>query len=347
IDSGVAEGGVRAPGGPGRIVLQWQGSPAVDRLTRVSGTDVTTQPGHDVKPLAVVARDKDGEPVADTSVTFTVEDPDGLKPLFDLTGGPDDDETVVATDAQGRAQTPWIGLSGRKEGSFTVRAKTLGASTAFTVRVKESPYVVSVAGGDGQKAEQGRDFAEALRAMVVKSGQAAPAGTEVEFRVEDGSEDAPRFEGEERAVRVKTDASGKATAPALTAGEGTGTYTVAASVGDAMTQFAVEVVSGDGEPEPGPGDGSGSPSPSPSPTADPSTSPSAEPSPSTSTGSSGTIGGSSTTGGTSTDLNGGSLAATGTGGIGLLLTAAAALAAVGFAAFRFGPRLKLRSRDDA
>ncbi|MFF6874900.1 hypothetical protein ACFY9S_06135 [Streptomyces sp. NPDC012474] len=345
IDSGVAEGGANAPGGPGRIVLQWKGLP-VDRLARVSGTDVTTQPGNDVRPLAVVAQGKDGKPVADASVTYTIEDPDGLKPLFYLTGGPDDDETVVATDAQGRAQTPWINVGSGKEGSFTVRATTLGASTAFTVRVKESPYVVSASDGDKQKAEQGQDFADALVARVVKSGKTAPAGTEVEFRVEDTAKDAPLFEGEDRVVRVKTDDSGKATAPALTAGEGTGTYTVAASVGDAMTQFAVEVVPGDGSQEPGPGDESGSPSPSPSPTAD--SSPSAEPSPSTSSTSSGTTGGdgTSTTGGTSTNLDG-SLASTGAGGIGLLLAAAAGLAAVGFAAFRFAPRLKLPSRDDA
>ncbi|MEU9228553.1 hypothetical protein AB0D40_29795 [Streptomyces massasporeus] len=346
IDSGVAEGGVNAPGGPGRIVLQWRQTPAVDRLVQVSGTDVTTQPGGGVKPLAVVARDKDGKPVADASVTFTIDDPDGVKPVFSITGGPDDDETVVATDAQGRAQTPFINVNGSKEGRFTVRAKALGAETVFTVLVKESPYTVSVGGGNEQKAEQGEDFAEVLLAQVVKSGKAAPAGTEVEFRVEDTAEGAPRFEGEDRVVRVKTDDSGKATAPALTAGEGTGTYTVAASVGDAMTQFAVEVVPGDGgSEEPGPGDES--PSPSASPTTDPS--PSAEPSPSTSTDTSGTTGGdgTSTTGGTSTDLDGGSLASTGAGGIGLLLAAAAALAAVGFAAFRLAPRLKLRSRDNA
>ncbi|MFJ4278369.1 hypothetical protein [Streptomyces massasporeus] len=346
IDSGVAEGGVNAPGGPGRIVLQWRQTPAVDRLVQVSGTDVTTQPGGGVKPLAVVARDKDGKPVADASVTFTIDDPDGVKPVFYITGGPDDDETVVATDAQGRAQTPVIDLGSSKEGRFTVRAKTLGAETVFTVQVKESPYTVSVGGGNEQKAEQGEDFAEALVARVVKSGRTAPAGTEVEFRVEDTAEGAPRFEGEDRVVRVKTDDSGRATAPALTAGEGTGTYTVAASVGGAMTQFAVEVVAGDGgSQEPGPGDES--PSPSASATTDPS--PSAEPSPSTSTDPSGTAGGdgTSTTGGTSTDLVGGSLASTGAGGIGLLLAAAAALAAVGFAALRLAPRLKLRSRDNA
>ncbi|MEU2910283.1 hypothetical protein ACFYM3_36975 [Streptomyces massasporeus] len=67
------------------------------------------------------------------------------------------------------------------------------------------------------------------------------------------------------------------------------------------------------------------------------------------TGTSGATGGdgTSTTGGTSTDLDGGSLASTGAGGIGLLLAAAAALAVVGFAAFRLAPRLNLRSRDNA
>ncbi|MFF7309851.1 hypothetical protein [Streptomyces sp. NPDC008137] len=338
--SGVAEGGANATGGPGRIVLQWQSSPTVDRLTQVSGTGQITQPGGSVDPLAVVARDKDGKPVADTSVTFTIEDPDGLKPAFHPTGGPDDDQSVVSTDAQGRAQSPWIGLGSEKEGEFTVRAKTQGVSTVFTVRVKESPYAVSVADGDEQQAEQGQDFAEALRARVVESGKAAPAGTEVVFRVEDGGEGAPRFGGEDQVVRVKTDAMGRATAPTLTAGEGTGIYTVAASAGDAMAQFAVEVVPGDGSDEPGPGDGSASPSPSPS--TDPS--PSADPSPSPGASDSGTTGGTgTTTGGTST--NGGSLASTGAGNVGLLLAAAAGLATAGFAAFRLAPRLRLRSRD--
>ncbi|MGX1298738.1 type 1 fimbria pilin [Streptomyces albogriseolus] len=54
-----------------------------------------------------------------------------------------------------------------------------------------------------------------------RSGATAPAGTEVGLRVEDDS-DAPRLEDGEQAVRVKTDDSGKATTPPLTAGEGTG-----------------------------------------------------------------------------------------------------------------------------
>ncbi|MFH9176802.1 hypothetical protein [Streptomyces albogriseolus] len=174
-----------------------------------------------------------------------------------------------------------------------------------------------------------------MTAAVGAEAFAASCVGDREYRVEDDGDDAPRFEDGEQVVRVRTDDSGKTTAPILTAGEGTGTYTVAASVGVAMTQFAVEVVAGDG------------PSASPSPSADPTASASPSASPSTST--SGTTGGtgSSTTGGTSTDLDSGSSASTGTGGIGLLLAAAAALATVGFAVCHLAPRLRLRSRDNS
>ncbi|MER6713011.1 hypothetical protein [Streptomyces sp. NPDC000877] len=340
VRGGIGEGGVNTDrSGHGRVVFQWK-TPAIAELVQVSGAGQTTQPGGGADPVAVVARDKAGKPVEDASVTFTIDDPDKLGAYFYLKGGADTTKLAVPTDARGRAQSPLIESGGgSREGEFAIRAEVGGVSTVFTVTVRNSAYVVSAVGGDDQQAEQGEDFAEALRAKVVKSGASAPAGTEVEFRVEDDSEDAPRFEGGEQVVRVKTDEQGEATAPALTAGKGTGTYTVAASVGDAMVQFAVEVV---------PGDGTGDPSPDPS--GDPSPSATPSPSPSTSTGTSGTTGGTgtsgtSTTGGTSTNLDTGSLASTGAGGIGLLLAAAAGLAAVGFAAFRFGPRLRLRSRD--
>ncbi|WOT36078.1 glycine-rich protein [Streptomyces coeruleorubidus] len=335
VRGGIAEGGVNTDrSGHGRIVFQWKTS-AIAELTQVAGGGQTVPPGGGADPVAVVARDKAGDPVENASVTFTVEDPDKLGAFFFVKGGADTTELAVPTDARGRARSAPLQAGNDKEGTFTVRAEAGGASTVFTVKVKKSSYTVTVAGGDDQQAEQGQDFAEALQARVVRSGATAPAGTEVEFRVEDDSDDAPRFEDGEQVVRVRTDDSGKATAPTLTAGEGTGTYTVAASVGDAMTQFAVEVVAGDG------------PSASPSPSADPTASAGPSPSPSAST--SGTTGGtgSSITGGTSTDLDSGSLASTGTGGIGLLLAAAAALATLGFATFRLAPRLRLRSRDDA
>ncbi|MFI0504168.1 hypothetical protein ACH3WN_15135 [Streptomyces albogriseolus] len=57
--------------------------------------------------------------------------------------------------------------------------------------MKKPSYTVTIAGGDDQQAEQGRDFAGALQARVVRSGATAAAGTEVESRVEEDSDDAP------------------------------------------------------------------------------------------------------------------------------------------------------------
>ncbi|MFI9821118.1 hypothetical protein ACIHFC_11690 [Streptomyces sp. NPDC052013] len=320
---GTAEGGYgSSPGGDGRVVLQWK-APTVAELKQVSGAG-QAQPMN-FQPMAVVALDEDGEPVRDVSATFTIEDPAGLGAAFAV-NRPTEQKYVVATDAQGRAESPLI--SAFEKGEFSVRVTVGDASTVFTALVKQSPYTVTVAAGDDQRTEQHRAFAEALQARVVKSGADAPEGTEVEFRVEDGSDDAPRFKGEDRAVTVKTDASGRATAPTLVAGSGTGTYTVAATVDGVSTQFAVEVV-------PGKGDGNGSDD-------DGEDTGSAGGPDDDSTGSTddGTAsGGTGSDDTTNTSTNtGGSLALTGAMGTTTLIALAAALAAAGFATYRLTHR---------
>ncbi|MDN0195732.1 hypothetical protein [Streptomyces sp. S.PNR 29] len=312
VPSGVAEGGVHAAGGNGRIVLQW-GTPAVADLSQVSGADQTVEPHGAFEPVAVAVRDKDGNPLKDISVTFTIDDPDKLGVTFDEPGH--ERQVAVATDARGRAESPYILATGT-EGEFTVRATVEGASTVFTARVKKLGYDVTAAEGDGQQARKGESFADALQVLVTESGEPV-ADAEVEFRVEDDDKDAPRFDGEDRIVHVTTDGDGKATAPTLVAGQAKGTYTVVAASAGVEATFTVEVVTA-------------KTSPSPSPSATPS---------------SGT-GATSDDSGTST--NGGALAATGVGGsLGALLAAAAAMAALGIGAIRFAPRLRsaFRSHD--
>ncbi|AWW38520.1 hypothetical protein [Streptomyces cadmiisoli] len=317
VTSGVAEGGVNAPGGDGRVVLQWD-TAAITELSQVSGADQTVSPGGFFQPMAVVARDKDGDPVESASVTYTIEDPDGLGVVFSA-GGRDERRTVLTTDAQGRARSPFIDATGA-EGEFKVRVAVQGASTVFTGRVEVLKHVVAVVSGDDQEARQGESFDEALRVLVTESG-APVEGRAVEFRVEGDSEDGPRFEGEEQSVHVETDASGKASAPALVAGRGTGTYTVVATVGGASTGFTLVVLPGADPTDPAePTDPAG-----PSDPAD-----------------GGTGGTEGTSGGNTAAPAGGSLAETGTGALGTLLGLAAALAAVGAAACRFGPRRKQR-----
>ncbi|MFJ9658468.1 hypothetical protein ACIRPR_10945 [Streptomyces griseoflavus] len=169
---------------------------------------------------------------------------------------------------------------------------------------------------------------------MTDDGEPAP-GARVDFLVEASRFDGgPVFEGGVSGVPATADAEGRATAPRdIVADDAPGTYTVTAKVpGGAGTASTVEVV-----------EKTDGPSPTPSPGASGGTG-------GDDGGKSGTDGkgdddgkGGARDGGSPTRLLG-SLADTGAGGIALLVTAALGLAAVGFAAVRFSPRLRTRSR---
>lgn len=254
--SGVGEGGPgQQGGGDGRVVFQWKApedsAAQVAALTRESGDDQSILPNSVSDPLAVVARDKDGEPVPGKKVTFALEDPNGLGVKWD------DGPAEVTTDDQGRAESPGL-ISGAKEGDFTVRATSGSLSTTFTAHVKAGIYSIEITGGDEQEAGPGEAFADPLSVKVAKPG-ASVADTPVEFSVEGDAEGAPVFEGDERTASVTTNGRGEVSAPALTAGTEEGTYTVVATVGEATARFTLEVT-GD--------EATASPSPSPSGTSE-------------------------------------------------------------------------------
>ncbi|MER5209300.1 hypothetical protein ABT063_01535 [Streptomyces sp. NPDC002838] len=330
VTMGIGEGGITTtPGGDGRVVIQWKGAVAPAELSAASAVEQSVELGGEVQPFAAVVRDKDGNPVPGVSVKFAIVDPAKLGLYFgDFEA---DKSVVVETDAQGRAQTPPIYTSSSQKGDFTVRATAPGGlSTDFTVHLKNLANEVTAVAGDKQQAEPGQPFAEALQAVVTDSGKPA-VGAKVDFRVEGSGSGGPEFEGKFVGVQETADAEGKVTAPELVAGEELGTYTVTATVGGgASVAFTVEVVAED-ETDP-----SASPTPSPTGSAD------------NGTGGTGDDNGSGT-GGTGNDnsaqLTDGGLASTGAGGIGLMLGAAAALAALGVAAVRFAPRLRVRFQN--
>ncbi|MEV5436470.1 hypothetical protein AB0K80_10605 [Streptomyces sp. NPDC052682] len=317
--SGVAAGGAGAPGGPGRIVLQWD-TPAVAELTQVSGAGQVAPSYDELVPFGIQARDKDGKPVAHASVTYTIDDPDALGVHF---GDRAQRTAVVTTDAQGRAVSPRV--AGAKDGTFTVRASVGDASTTFTAEVGEALYDVTIVEGDGQVVAPGQSFPDRLTVQVTHPDVPA-VGTPVTFELLDLNGGGPRFEGGEKTVRVETDAEGTATAPELIAGEAEGEYVVYASAGDDWELLFLTVTS---EPDGG--------SPGPKPTS------SVEPIPSPSTGTAGGTAGGGTGGGTSTQLGGGSLASTGAAGTGPLTTGAAALTVAGLAAVLVARRMKSRT----
>ncbi|MGV9456306.1 glycine-rich protein [Streptomyces sp. NPDC003635] len=312
--AGVGQGGWNERGGDGRVVFQWKdpkGAPVVTELSRESGDDQTIPPNFHADPMVVVARNKDGEPLPDQKVTFTLEDPNDLGVEWQ-----DEEKPTVEvwTDAQGRARTPDL-VTHTKEGGFTVLATSGTATTRFTARVGQTSHVLEITGGDEQQAKTGEAFAEPLTVKVTKGGDPA-ADTRVEFAVEGEAEGAPAFDGDEDSVSVSTDAYGEASAPELIAGQEPGTYSVVATVGEATTRFSLEVVEEDATL-----------SPSPSPSG----------------GSDTTTGGSNGTDGTDTQGDSGSLALTGAAGIGTLAGAAAALVGLGWAATRL--RKRTRTQD--
>ena len=336
---GVAEGGVNLIGGNGRVVVQWKGAVAPAALTPASAAEQSVEPGTEVPPMAAVVRDKDGGPVEGVSVKLAIDDPANLGLNF---GERENTRSVVlATDAEGRVQTPPIYTSSTKKGDFTVHATAPGGlSTDFTVHVRNLANEVEVVAGDEQQAEAGQPFAEALQALVTDSGRPA-VGAKVNFLVQGGRSGGPEFEGKYAGTEETADSEGKVTSRELVAGEEPGTYTVTATVGGGATvSFTVEVLeSTDDDPSASP-----SPSPSPSDSAGNGTGGTGETGGTGDDGGSGT-GGSGGPGDDSTQFIGDSLASTGTDGIGLLLVAAAALTALGVAAVRFSPRLRVRLQN--
>lgn len=328
---GIAEGGANLIGGNGRVVIQWKGAVAPAELSPATPAEQSVEPGYEVPAMAAVVRDKDGKPVEGVSVKFAINDPEKLGLNF---GERENTSSVVlASDAQGRVQTPVIYTSSSKKGDFTVRATAPGGlSTDFTVHIKNLANEVKIVAGDEQQAEPGEPFAEALQVLVTDDGKPA-AGAKVDYLVQGDSWNGPKFGGRADGVQATADAEGKAVSRELVAGDELGTYTITATVGGgASATFTVEVVE--------------------KVDTDPSESPSASPSPSDSAA--GTTGGSSddnngsgsgNDNSTQTTSGGGLLASTGAGGIGLMLGAAAALAALGVAAVRFSPRLRPRFQN--
>ncbi|MFD3502642.1 hypothetical protein [Streptomyces sp. NPDC058678] len=328
---GVAEGGANLIGGNGRVVIQWKGAVAPAELSPATPAEQSVEPGYEVPAMAAVVRDKDGKPVEGVSVKFAINDPEKLGLNFGVRENTS--SVVLASDAQGRVQTPVIYTGSSKKGDFTVRATAPGGlSTDFTVHIKNLANEVKVVAGDKQQAEPGEPFAEALQVLVTDDGKPA-AGAKVDYRVQGDSWNGPTFGGRAVGVQATADAEGKAVTRELVAGTELGTYTVTATVGGgASATFTVEVVE-KVESDPS---ASASPSPSPSGSADGVTGGTGD--------DDGSTAGSGNDNSTQT-TSGGGLASTGAGGIGLIAGVAALLAALGVAAVRFSPRLRARFQN--
>ncbi|NGO76895.1 hypothetical protein G6045_14665 [Streptomyces sp. YC504] len=322
VDSGIAEGGVNAPGGDGRVVFQWvdERKSTIAEMYPDSGSP-TERLGWRIQPVQVIAYTAAATGAVDQPVTFTIEDPQNTGAAFE---GDHPKSLVVKTTRAGTAETPWMRTD--RVGDFKVVAsEPNGHTVSFTLHVIANNYRLEKIGGDKQQADPGKPFPKRLHVRLTqhdKEGVYRPASNSAtEFRIESDSEDAPVFDTGLRTARVNTDVEGYAIAPELVAGKDTGKYTIIAEVKTerVSADFTVQVGKASSSPSPSPSEGTGSGGDD-DPGSD-----------------------NSGTGGSGSDDDGG-LALTGATGIGLLAGIGILLAAAGFAAVHLAPRLRTRLR---
>jgi hypothetical protein len=168
-----------------------------------AGTNFTT-------PFQVLLRDANGQPSPGINVTFS-----GLGSTV-----------TVSTDAQGLATAPQF-TANAVAGAYTLFAAAFNLTTV-NLNVYSLPVgaTISAAAGAGQSIPAGLAFGTTLQALVRNAASVPLAGVPVTFSAPASGAGAT-FAG---ATTVLTNASGIATAPALTSNSTQGTYNATANV---------------------------------------------------------------------------------------------------------------------
>ncbi len=167
------------------------------------GTNFTT-------PFQVLLRDASAQPTPGINVTFS-----GLGQTL-----------TVSTDAQGLATAPQFAANA-VPGPYTLSAAALNLTTVnFNVYSLPTGATISTSAGAGQSIPAGLAFGTALQALVRNAASVPLAGVPVTFTAPASGAGAT-FAG---TTTVLTNASGLATAPALTSNTTQGSYNATATV---------------------------------------------------------------------------------------------------------------------
>jgi hypothetical protein len=185
--------------------------------------------GKAYKALQAKVTDAFGNPVGGVKVTFTA-------PATGAGGTFGGKATATAlSGANGVASAPTF-TANTRAGGFTVSASVAGVGTPalFSLTNKPGPVarIVPATGTTPQTASKNADFAVALAVNVTDSFGNALSNVTVTFTVKPDVKTGAgaTFTGGGHVVTEPTDATGLATAPALTADGSAGTFTVVASV---------------------------------------------------------------------------------------------------------------------
>jgi len=201
------------------------GAPALVQATSGEGQSATVGTSF-ANPLVVTVTDAYGGPVAGAEVSFVVVASQGAGASF-AGGG---QSAQVATNAEGEATSPLV-TAGATAGSFTVQASVPGVAPASfeLTNLASAPYSISAGPGSGQQAPLGTDFAVPLAVTVADANGNPVAGAAVTFTAP-ASGPSGVFANGGHQVTVAANASGVATAPALSAATAPGGYVVVARV---------------------------------------------------------------------------------------------------------------------
>ena len=192
--------------------------------------------------LQAVVKDGGNNLLSGVSVTFTAPG-SGARATF---GG--SANATAITNSSGIATAPALTANGQA-GSYTVTASVAGVATAASFSLTNlagAPASVTATAGTPQSATVNTAFGTALQAVVKDGGNNLLSGVTVTFTAP-GAGASASFSGS-ASVTAITNASGIATAPALTANAQAGSYTVTASVAGVATAASFSLTNLAGAP---------------------------------------------------------------------------------------------------
>jgi protocatechuate 3,4-dioxygenase beta subunit len=212
-------------------------------LTATSVTQTATVTAVYRRPLQARVVDGDGQPVEGASVAFTLgasASASGVGASF-VGGGT---QATELTDASGIATSPSF-RAGTTAGRFTATAAISGVTepVSFSLRsVAGRPAAIAAGVAANESTPVSSRFPIRLAVTVTDANNNPVSGARVTFAAPARGPSGHFGTHDARAVRVATNASGVAVAPAFTAGRLPGGYVVTASVRSASRAAAFALV---------------------------------------------------------------------------------------------------------
>jgi hypothetical protein len=197
--------------------------------------------------LKAQLRDASGRPIEGVTVTFSLPTAATDAGATFLNG---ESQASRLTDAQGRASSPPL-VANSTAGRFTASAAVAGSAQSVSYALRNlagRPATISAGGASGQSAPTGARFPIRLAVTVTDANGNAVVGALVAFTAPARGPSGhftshpagrPHTSRKSRTVRVKTNGTGVAIAPAFTANHTPGGYIVTAATGGRRAAFAL------------------------------------------------------------------------------------------------------------